>query len=219
MIYLQTGFVGEGETDHDFLAPLAARLCAELASTESQLEFEIPDPEPVHLATRAGNAPRQVVDQVLSSHSHLDILFYHTDAASDVSGAYDYRVNPVVQGLASSGVRVIGMVPRREMEAWALADPIALCRVLGFDAERVSVPGTFRPSRVEGINDPKMELRLFSSSQGRSSRRSRRRSDDSSEGFLRSLALDINLSTLAGVPQFGRLRSDVLDYFNSRGWL
>lgn len=219
MIYLQTGFVGEGVTDHEFMPPLISRLCSDLASSHSDLEFEIPDPESVLLDDRAGNAPGRIIDRVLGFHPHLDILFYHTDAASDVAGAYRDRVSKVAGGLASTNTRVVGLVPRRETEAWVLSDADALCRVLGMDVSVVDVPPEFRPSRVESITDPKLALSDFRKVRRESSRRSRRSRGDDTFGFLRSLALDIDLKILSQVPQFERARSEVLDYYAENGWL
>lgn len=217
MIYLQTGFAGEGSTDHDFLAPLLSRLTDDIIRLDSDLEFELPDPVSVLPAGRPSNKPGDVIAEVADRQSHLDLLFYHTDAAGDIEGAYANRVEPVRLGLARAGVRtvVIGVVPRRETEAWALADSAGLCRALGVDAEKVPIPSEFRPSHVEAITDPKKALKDFSASV----RTRGYRFHEERFTFLGSLAMSIGLNVVREVPQVARTVEETRRHFRERGWI
>lgn len=214
MIYLQVGFAGEGSTDYEFLVPLLRRLIDELASQCSQLEFEIPEPVQIRLDGRFGNKPAGVVARVLSEHSYLDVLLYHTDAGGNLESAYRDRVSRVIDGLSGVSTHVVGVVPRRETEAWALADGKALARVLGSELGRLVIPPEFRPDRVESILDPKMELEKVVNSIR--SPRSRRRG--AASRYLGALALSIDTAVLCDVPQVGRAVDDLRTYFQRRGW-
>lgn len=216
MRYLQSAFAGEGASDFDFLKPLMERLLDDVLLSKSTEDCEVGPPFDVKPNNKPGNAPDAVVSQVLAEFSYIDVLFYHSDAGNDVAGAYVNRVQRVSEGLADAGWSgaVVGVVPRREMEAWALADSVTLCAVLGLRHEAVSVPRDFRPTRVEGIRDPKAALDKFVTAA-----RGRTRISAGGEGLLTALSQRIELAHLSEVPQVRRLYADLESVLRSQGVL
>lgn len=212
MRYLQAGFVGEGPTDAQFLAPLARRLLEQHLLLHSRSDVLIPDPVVLRPGGSWGNKPDAVVREMADEFSHLDVLLYHTDAAGDVARAYRERVRAVS---SRTGVPVIGVVPKREMEAWALADAAALCGVLGVDGSRLDVPAPFTPRLVESITDPKAELDAFTASVTTR----HYNSSDPELTLFGALALTVDLDVLVAVPQARRLADDIAALAHDLGWL
>lgn len=212
MRYVQTGFVGEGATDAQFLAPVVRRLLEQHLLENARSDVLIPDPVMIKPGESWGNAPDAVVKELADEFSYLDLLFFHTDAAGDVARAYRERVQPVS---SHTGVPVIGVVPKREMEAWALADAAALCSVLGVDGGQVEVPASFTPRQVESITDPKAELDAFMATvPGRHFI-----TPDPELTLFGALALTVDLDVLVAVPQARRLAHDIAALAKGRGWL
>lgn len=212
MRYVQAGFVGEGSTDAQFLAPLTRRLLEQHLLTHARSDVLIPDPVTIKPGESWGNEPDAVVEELADEFSHLDLLLYHTDAAGDVASAYRQRVQAVSSRTA---VPVVGVVPKREMEAWALADASALCGVLGIDRSQVEVPASFVPRRVESITDPKAALDDFVASvPGRHFV-----SPDPELTLFGALALTVDLDVLVAVPQARRLADDIATLADRQGWL
>lgn len=212
MRYVQTGFVGEGSTDAQFLAPLARRLLEQHLLVRARSDVLIPDPVIIEPGGSWGNEPDAVVEELAYEFSHLDVLFYHTDAAGDVASAYRDRVRAVS---SRTGVPVIGVVPKREMEAWALADASALCGVLGVDRAQIGVPASFTPRKVESITYPKEALDDFAAGvPGRYFT-----SPDPELTLFGALALTVDLDVLVAVPQVRRLADDIATLAHGQGWL
>lgn len=204
MRYVQAGFVGEGPSDFDFLKPLARRALEDLLFARCPDECEIPDLVDVRPGGRAGNTPAAVVGLVQSDYGYLDYLFYHADANGNVDRAYDCQVRPVREGLAGV-VRTIPVVPRREMEAWVLADSAALGAVLGLAPGKHKTPDDFKPGRVESLLDPKSALKSYLD--GLPVRRFR--AVDPAASLLASVSAVQDLSVLRKVPQFKRFDDDL----------
>lgn len=209
---MQAGFVGEGPTDAQFLAPVARRLLEQHLLMHARSDFLIPDPEIIKPGGSWGNEPDAVVRELVDEFSYLDLVFYHTDAAGDVASAYRQRVQAVG---TRSVVPIIGVVPKREMEAWAIADASAFCGVLGVDRLQAAVPSSFTPQRVESITYPKEVLNDFAASvPGRHFI-----STDPELTLFGALALTVDLDVLAAVPQVRRLADDIAALAHGQGWL
>lgn len=213
MRLLQCGFCGEGRTDYDFLRRVGERVvdALVLAKSDQTVEIAFHDVMP---GGRPGNAPSDVVAAVKADFDYLDLLLYHTDAAGNVQVANTTRVDPVRAGLTGL-VPVVGMVPKREMEAWAIADVNALCRVLGLSLSTVTVPHEFRPTRVESLGDPKAALVEFVAKVPTRGVRS----SDPNLRLLGALAYEVDLDLLGSVPQFRTFRQETEHALRSLGVL
>lgn len=213
---MQTAFAGEGPTDFDFLKPLVARLLEELLLQEAEEDCEVGAPLDVKPNDRAGNAPAAVVHEVMKNFSFVDVLFYHTDAGNSLARAYSERVARVSAGLQQEGWvgEVVGVVPKREMEAWAVADAERLCAVLGVARTKVGVPLDFRPTSVESISYPKTALNDFVEDV-----RDRARGVASGQSLYAALSQRLSLEVLLLVPQVRKLRDDLREALLRQGVL
>lgn len=199
----------EGRTDARFLAPLLQRLCEELA-------FELgPKPCEVYEVQRledAPDAPSERDARIFAAAHDMrdawDILFIHTDGASDHAEQEARCVAPAVARITAPGAfdarqRCVPVVPVRETESWMLADPDALLK-----AWRVSrpTPAQQRALReikhAEQITDPKVELRRL---------RSLLTGAAKYEDTLDMIALYVSIDKLRHLPSFQRMERALRD--------
>jgi hypothetical protein len=190
MRYLQCGFVGEGRTDYAFFKPLVGRVVEDLVLRGTDEEVQIADILEVRPGDRMSNAPNEVVHELTTRSEYLDVVFYHADAAGDVEGAYSSRVKIVQAGVPSS-MHVVGVIPKRETEAWVLADPACVAAALGLQETALQVGTSHRPDRVEAVPDPKREFRELVSS-ARPKRRRRTAVAETCYRFLGQLSISLS---------------------------
>jgi hypothetical protein len=210
--YLALAFAGEGPTDHNFIAPLVTRHTEALIVERSDEVVQIGPVVSVLPEGRASNQADLVAHEFLTGAMYADLLFIHTDGGSNIQRAHDERVDPVQQALAGldSPPRVIGVVPARETEAWMLADPSALERVLGVRGGVIATPEP--PSRVHRLEDPKAVLRaLVDDLENAHSRRARSRRHAAQLSRLYSgLAMEVGIDVMRRVPSFRRYEADLV---------
>lgn len=194
--YLSVAFSPEGPSDPDLLMPIVRRTLEELCLLATS-EVEIA--EPVSLAPRQASGRQSTQATVDAARGH-GLLVVHVDGNGDPAKARSVHVAPLRSAFEQTTCRVVGVVPVRESEAWALANGDTLRRVFRVTAtdEELGVP---RPSRrVAALADPKATLDFAaaigaSRSQGRRGR-SRARAHFSQIGEL------IPLQALRAVPAF-----------------
>jgi Domain of unknown function (DUF4276) len=197
--YLQLGFAGEGATDHDFFCILVTRVVQQLVLNESSQTVQVPEALSVRPGGAFGNAPLEVATCVADEYDYLDLLFFHADARSDPRAADENLVDVVRRKLA---LPVVGVVPRREMEAWILACPSAVAEVLGLPPAALETRPEHRPRQVESILDPKTDLRRLVDSAP-----VRRRRAVGTDDLMSRLGETIDIDVLRSVPQ-GRVFVD-----------
>ena len=195
----------EGPSDHRFLDRLLERtLTRELALRGLTVDvLPIQRLPPSAAEARA----ERIADGAKRMGGGFHLLAIHTDAGSDPSTACRERVDPgralVLAEFGPDGRRVVGIAPRREMEAWALCDRAALARVLSarVDLEESGVPSRARD--VERIADPKAVLdRIVAAARGGRRRRRRARGID----YLDLLADEVSFDALDEVPSYAAFR-------------
>ena len=152
----------EGNSDPALLGSIAHRLVLEICHRGNRGEVCVGDPEvtPRMSAVAGRGSPRCLA--ALESCGESDaILFVHADGAGDAEQAYARHVVPVqqaVQGIGRQGQRAVGIVPVREMETWALADPDALAEALGMGQDRTRIHASIGPHAIDHLTDPKRVL-------------------------------------------------------------
>jgi len=219
--YLGLALFAEGPTDHRFLSPILRRTAEELCLQYSTDQIEISNMLELHspLQYRNQDRARRIVEAARQARGAYNILFMHTDGASDPERAWQERIRPAVQRLivecANVQERPVAVVPIRETEAWALVDGEALRGAFGTVLDDVDLGIPNRPREVERIADPKQALdRAFDRVIG-----SRRRRKKKAPVFLNVIGERVRLALLRQVPAFQRFEQDLRTALTDLGCL
>lgn len=212
MRYLGLALFAEGPTDHSFLRPLLARLCAQVCAEAAEEPVEISELIELHSPSRLREESREVrvLEAARESFGTWNVLFIHTDAGGDAEVARRERVEPaavqIQAQLAADGTRTVAVVPVRETEAWTVADGEALRAAFGTRKTNDQLGIPTQPRDVEGLLDPKKALTsaLILARGARAARRER------VAGKLALIGERANLDVLALVPAFARLREELV---------
>jgi len=149
----------------------------------------------------------------------FDILCIHADGAGDANAAWLEQVSPALLLLDDDYYqrheRAIGVVPIREIEAWALADGDALRRAFGtvHSDQELGLPS--KKHEVEGILDPKAVLEQMLSLVVGGGRRRK----SGAAGFLAAIGAAIRLEQLRDVPSFTRFERDLQQALEELGYV
>lgn len=220
MRYQAMALFAEGPTDHRFLSPLLRRCGVELCRKAVD-EVEIGEVIALYPGAGDRDEPRQV--QILNAAREaidgFDILFVHGDGGGDPPVRRAQAVSPgveaVLRELGPSRRHAVGVVPVREMEAWALVDGEAIRQAFGTTLTDDQLPLPRRAREVEGILDPKKLLAdAYETVVGRRRRRGR-----GAEVHLARLGELVRLERLRQVPAFQELERDFLDALRFLGYL
>ncbi len=209
MRYLGLAFYGEGPTDYSFLIPILYRTVNELCH-QSQSQVEIGDIiELVSLDHRITYEKERILRVTQEQEGGYHIVFIHADGDGDWKEAIERHIEPVTQTLIQKlrGIKkreqIVGVVPVREMEAWALADGDTLRGVFGTTLNNAKLGIPNNPKEVESIPDPKLVLR------GTHEKAVGRRSKKGVADFLTSIGGNLDLKLLRRVPSFQRFEQDL----------
>jgi len=200
--------IGEGTTDYQFLPPVLRQATWDMCVHEARGEVEIPmDVLSLEGDRTQRTFPERVVAAAKRHQGAFNLLFIHTDGSGNPDHAYQYVVQPAIQALmtdrGSADIRALGVVPVREMEAWAIADGNAIRAVYGttLSDEQLGIPDRTRD--VEAIPDPKQKL--LEVLENALPRRSKRRRPI----HLRAIGERVSLTVLRGIPSFQRFETDL----------
>jgi hypothetical protein len=170
---------------------------------------ELGPPRKIRLETSgSGTFAQRAAEAVNRERGGVELLFVHGDGDGDPERARRERVQPVIDSIrqlvGADQVWCVPVVPERATEAWMLASPETLAKVLRANrsAQELGLPA--RPQDVERELDPKALLRS-TIAQARSRTRRRRHTPIPYD----PLAREVPLSTLRHVPAFSRLESDL----------
>lgn len=210
MFYLGLALYAEGRTDYYFLRPLLRRLCEQICTSSSphQVEFsevlELDDSQTLVDAARE----TRILDAAKRSREAWKVLFVHTDGAGDPAAAKAERVQPALDLIAAefaTDAVGVSVVPIRETEAWALADPLAVQKVFGttLTCTELGLPEIARGA--ESVLDPKTALGAAFLATNPSGRR--RRSGVSP--MLSALGEQVSFDRLRLLPGFVSMETDL----------
>lgn len=162
MRYLALALYAEGPSDHAFLRPIIRRAVLEVGSRLARAAIEVSEQfvegqRRPRGASRAESV-RRVFGRSLLDGS-IDLLFVHTDGGADPAAARRDRIDTVRDRISAAETSVVPVVPVRETEAWALADPDALCEEFGFVGEAKEVWPNIDLDDPDRMPDPKGILR------------------------------------------------------------
>src|SRR5579859_6952210 len=208
---LVLGFYGEGPTDERVLPPIIRRTAyALVARSTGGPSISVEDPAIVRPPQRGDQVTRILAAARLAVGYHA--LIVHADAdAPDPAAALAQRLQPGFAAVAASPDArcrdLVPIIPVRTVEAWMLADPEALRRVLNsaLDAAALGVPA--HAAQFEQLSDPKAVL--AAAMQRAYPTRSRRPLRINPAQVQAELGEEIALDRLADVPAYRRFVADL----------
>jgi hypothetical protein len=181
---LSCSLFSEGRSDALFLADVLTRQLRELLWTHAvQVERVV--------AERRRTVEPQLAlgPDVIAAAQSTNLVFVHHD--HNEAGKIEKLRSRIAADFPSQA-KLIALVPKRETEAWCLADPAAISRVPR--ADRTLVP--HRAAEVEKLHDPKAVLAKVLGTA---------RLDDA----LELLAANVSLDRLAEVPAYQNFLQDL----------
>lgn len=221
MRYLGLALFAEGPTDYQFLPPILRRATEELCLRSARSSIEVG--EVLELYTpenyRGADLTTQIWEAAREAEGAFNILFIHTDGAGDPEAAYNQKVLPlkerIATELAREQERTVGVVPVREMEAWALADGDALRGAFGTVLDDAALGIPIRPREVEGIFDPKVVLEQAYRNVVGQRRRGKRKVAD----FFDVIGERVRLERLREVPAYQHFEQELRTALLELGYL
>jgi hypothetical protein len=218
MRYLGLALVSEGSSDLRFLPNILRRTTEELCLQHASEIIEVGDV----LSLPRRKEEKGWVDQVSEAagpfQEAFGILFIHTDGGNDHQEAIHSRVTPIREKLIlmigqdyEKYQQVVGVVPVREMEAWAIADGDALRSAFGSRRTDQDLGIPLWPRDAEKDPDPKRTLKqAYEAAAGRS--RSRRVAS-----ALDVISERVRLEHLRMLPAFQRFEDELRAALDSLG--
>lgn len=162
MTYVSWVGVYEGATDRAYLEVLLPRLMEELVLARGTRRVTIPPAPALGLGLK-GRTVAEVAEEICANQDSFHLVFVHGDTGGrNLERGVDKRV--VAYCAACHELcgwpqdRCVGVVPRHEIEAWALADPAAVLEALGYVGrpEELGIPSN--AIEAERLPDPKAVL-------------------------------------------------------------
>lgn len=215
MATLRIGLYAEGPTDQAFLPNIITREAWNLIAQSRRGNFDVA--EDVVPVPRSDG-----VEGILQTRDAINVMCLHVDGAGDPEGALQNVLGPIEVRLRAQGygVPLVRVVPVREIEAWALVDPSAICSALGraeANFRYADLPRDLNlmdhPAHVERVPDPKRAMN--DTIKGMIGDRGAKRTP--SRIFLRLIAEHIRMERLHQVPQYVRFRDELVRALESIG--
>lgn len=194
MLWMRVALVSEGASDDAFLPAVLQRSAEDVCPVGTQVDDVLP--------VRAARGPASVADMVRALAQHrggFGVIAVHHDGASDPRDVYRRWVVRLHDLWLAAGFTepVVGVVPVRETEAWALADAEALRFLLGWSSSStLGLPE--RGVELEKLTDPKAALRALFERQHRWNPQ-----------YLTRLSQLASLERLRELPSFRRWEDDL----------
>lgn len=210
MRYLALALFAEGPSDLGFLQRVLLRAVHETASQLVREAFEVQETFVRNERYQKGDPRAKRIRDAyaaLIASGAITILFIHADGGGDAVAARKERIDPAKELLAQTVAPdlpygIVGVVPVRETEAWALADKDVLVSELGVNRSELALLST----NVEQIPDPKAALAELIEARAR--RRSRRRQG---QALPAALGERVRLERLRSVPAFKEFETELLE--------
>jgi hypothetical protein len=216
---LRLGLWAEGPSDIEFLQRVLFRSTYE--SVHDAVDFVV-DIDPtflrIDLPSNQLSRRQRIADAFapVVGEGTATIVFVHSDSDGDAEGAQQRNVQPGLELLAE---RVVGhrfagvpVIPVRNTEAWALADPVALKEVIGtgLDDAALGLPEELArsPLVVERLAHTKDVLKAVHLATSRHTPRRRVRPVE--RLIPTGLGDAINLNRLRQLQAFQRFEADLL---------
>jgi len=216
MIYLAWVGLYEGPTDASYYDVLLPRVMEEITRAEGTRAVVVPQAPAMRLDV--GREVDRVSHELCYNAASFNLIFVHADTGGrSLEAGMDGRGTAYCRAVRERcdwpSDRCVILKPRREMEAWALADPEAVTAALGVTGapSRYDLPTS--AAGAENLPDPKRVLeRVTLKIRGR---RARRGGSD----LLPLIAQAQTLTALRGSRSFRAFETDLRRALRSLGYL
>jgi hypothetical protein len=206
---LVTALFVEGRTDERFLPVLVQRTAEDILINRGRVETDVLEPiivRPQH--PWQDHAERMLVlaqentgYHALIIHNDADYPTIHRALAERFQPGLNRIENAIAQGLNACRI-VLPLIPIQMVEAWMMADPLALHQLIGSRLRVEDLELPLHPHQVESIPNPKERLRAAVSIAISDRPRRRRNIDYELSVIQEPLARQIRLVELRRVPAF-----------------
>jgi len=224
MTVLVLALYAEGRTDESFLPIVIQRTAEEVLARYGRTVVDVLEPINLnHGIDRQFETREERILEAARRASGYHALIIHADADYPTQErALQERYLPGevrVRELRDVGESVCGnlipIVPIQMTEAWMLADPKALCNVIGVQSSPQALGIPAHPHQVE--SDPNPKRTLHEVLERARAQRPRRRRRVNLSSIYEPLARQIDLAKLVGVPAYARFLSDLTATFRVLG--
>lgn len=210
MTVLVLGLYAEGSTDTRFLSPLIQRTAEKILGQYGLKVVDVADP--IIIPKKQGRQEKSILQAALDAYG-FHALLVHADADYGTrERALQERIQPGFKLVSMSTQEVckdlIPIIPVQMTEAWMIADPETLCKVIGTDIKPENSGLPRRSVLVEQDANPKDTLNQFVRRVNNTRPRSRRQIDITTRYEL--LARQISIDRLDNVPSFRQFVTDLV---------
>lgn len=163
MMFVSWAAYFEGKTDDDYFRVLLPRVIEDvLCRNGGRLPATIADYPSLRLGEH-DRSVQSVAAEICEGMEAFDLLFVHADTGGRAlqAGVLDRCLSFATAAKELCGFdeeRLIPLCPRHETEAWALADPDAVCMALGFRGSPKDLGVPSGGKQAERLGDPKSVL-------------------------------------------------------------
>jgi len=211
MRQLSLALYAEGSTDGFFLPPIIVRSAQGILSKLDQLGIDVQEP---HIQYKnPGGRSILIIAQELAAY---DLLVVHSDGDNrgykKTLDEFFLPAKNLVLTESDKGksvcVHLVPLIPVRSIEAWMLADPNAVCTVLGIDKKRASTLDLPKKAvLVEKELNPKRTLDLLIEAAYPKQPKSRKK--DFKYKLYKELGSEIDLQRLREVDSYKYFEADL----------
>lgn len=163
MTYVSWAAFHEGPSDALYLDVLLPRLMEDIVARDGTRHSDIPVAPAVKLGQQ-GREISLVAADACNAKEAFEILFIHADTGGraieeGLANRTENYCSEIHKLCAFPLARCITVTPRRETEAWILADPQAILSALGYrgDFRAIGLPASAH--EAERLQDPKATLK------------------------------------------------------------
>ncbi|WP_372425178.1 hypothetical protein [Salinarimonas chemoclinalis] len=205
--YVVLGLFAEGPSDFGFLLGLLAREAFAVIAREGTQAVIIGEP----VVSLDGRSVEDRTRVACALADNVDVFIVHGDSSRTARAAVERLVVADLRHRAQAtcglaGARFVGLLPSREMEAWALADPDALAQACGYVAWPASIELFREPTEAERLADPKQALDTAIGTLVGTRRRGR---SISAAAYLDRIGETASLERLRRLDSYARFASDL----------
>ena len=215
-MYLGWAAYYEGASDAAYFDVLIPRVLDDILLREGTRPITVPEGPALRLGVRSRQVDH-VAAEICEGRDAFHLLFVHADTggralAVNIASRREAFAQAAYDLCGWPLDRTVQISPRHESEAWALADPGAICRALGYTGDKGPLGFPVTPRAAEKLPNPKAELdRIVQQVSGRRHK--------GTGGLLTSVAREQSLSTLRRARSFQSFEEELRSSLTTLGCL